>query len=102
MRPLAPGDYVLATKYHDGDPCDHFFVGFYRGKLGDRYLVEDLGGRLARATGFRRCQRIGDRVGRALCLAMPLIGDRPGKSVWWWRRHVAALEGLAALGERKG
>ena len=28
-RQLAQGDYVLATKYRDGDPCDHFVVGFF-------------------------------------------------------------------------
>lgn len=96
-RPLVRGDYVLATKFFDGDPCDHFFVGFFREMLcGDRYLVEDGNGRLARASGFRRCERISERVGRALVAAMPFIGDRPGRSVWWWRRNLKALERIAA------
>ena len=33
MKPLVRGDYVLATKYADGDPRDHFCVGFLRETL---------------------------------------------------------------------
>lgn len=98
-KPLVCGDYVLATKYTDGDPCDHFYVGFFRGMLRDRYLVDDGNGRLARANGFRRCERISQRVGTALCAAMPIIGNVPGRSVWWWRRHVKAMEALVAGNE---
>jgi hypothetical protein len=93
-RPLVPGDYVLATKYSDGDPCDHFYVGFFKGMLGARYLVADGNGQIARANGFRRCERISKRVGDALCAAMPFIGDHPGRSVWWWCRHIGQLERL--------
>jgi hypothetical protein len=96
MKPLVRGDYVLATKYADGDPCDHFHVGFFREMLGDRFLVDDGKGQLARANGFRRCERISARVGHALCAAMPIIGDRSGKSVWYWRHHVGALEQLVS------
>jgi len=97
MKRLVRGDYVLATKYDDGDPCDHFFVGFFREMLrGDRYLVEDDKGQLARANGFRRCERISRRVGAALCAAAPIFGDRPSKSVWWRRRHVKAMEQLVS------
>lgn len=91
---LKKGDYVLATKYSDGDPCDHFSIGFFRCKLDDRYLVEDDKGQLFRASGFRRCERISRRVGDALVAAIPLIGDIPGKSLWWWRRHIGELEKL--------
>jgi hypothetical protein len=101
-KPLVKGDYVLATKYPDGDPRDHFFVGFFVGMLvdkdgnvTDRYLVDDGKGQLARANGFRRCERISNRVGHALCLIMPHIGDIPGRSVWWWRQHVSAMEAMA-------
>ena len=107
MKPLIRGDYVLATKYADGDPCDHFYVGFFRemlvdryGKTTDRYLVDDGKGQLARANGFRRCERISQRVGTALCAAMPIIGDVRGKSVWYWRRHVRALEQLVSANAR--
>jgi hypothetical protein len=27
---------------------------------------------------------------------MPIIGDRQGKSVWWWRRRVKAMERLVS------
>ena len=100
MKPLVRGDYVLATKYDDGDPCDHFFVGFFREMSGDRYMVDDGKGQLARAGGFRRCERITARVGSALCAAMPIIGDIHGTSVWWWRRHVKALEQLVGKGKK--
>jgi len=91
--PLVPGDYVLATKYDDGDPCDHFCVGFFRGMLcGDRYMVEDDKGQLFRANGFRRCERIDDRTGAVICRAVPIIGDKRGKSLWWWASHIDELE----------
>jgi hypothetical protein len=93
-RTLVRGDYVLATKYKDGSPCDHFYVGFFREMLGCRYLVEDEKGKLVRANGFRRCERISNRVGHALVAAMQIISSNPWKSVWWWRRHVKALHAL--------
>ena len=62
--------------------------------MGDRYLVEDDKGQLARHNGFRRCEKISQRVGTALVSIMPIIGDVRGKSVWWWRRHVGAIERL--------
>ena len=93
-RVLVKGDYVLATKFSDGDPCDHFYVGFFREMLDDRYLVEDEKGELARRGGFRRCERISQEVGNALVSIMPIIGDKPGKSVWWWRRHVKYMRWL--------
>ena len=94
-RPLKSGDYVLATKYSDGDPCDHFCVGYFREMMGDRYLVQDANGQLFRAGGFRRCEKISQRVGNALAAIMPIIGDHSGHSVWHWRRHVKAMQQLA-------
>lgn len=96
------GDYVLATKWSDGDPCDHFCVGFFRMMLGERYLVEDSNGQLFRAGGFRRCERISRRVGTALVAIFPIIGDMPGKSLWWWRRNIKAMEQLAKDGKERG
>ncbi|MCK9615914.1 MAG: hypothetical protein M0R48_10590 [Candidatus Omnitrophica bacterium] len=91
---LDKGDYVLATKYSDGDPCDHFVVGFFREMLDDRYLVEDENGQLFRSNGFRRCEKISKRLGHAIVAAIPIIGDIPGRSIWFWRRNVKALENL--------
>ena len=98
---LVSGDYVLATKYSDGDPMDHFCVGFFRGMLVDcngkttnRFLVEDGDGQLFRASGFRRCERIQRRTGDILVAAFPFIGDQPGRSLWYWRRHLRELQEL--------
>jgi len=89
---IIPGDYVLATKFDDGDPCDRFAVGFFREMLSDNYLVEDKNGQLFSRNGFSRCEKICQRVGNTLVAAMPFIGDRQGKSLWWWRRHVGELD----------
>lgn len=78
------GEYVLATKYDDGDPCDHFFVGFVSEYTWhDRYIVVDNDGKSARANGFRRAEVITKEEGHALVAKFPEIGDRPGKSLWW-------------------
>jgi signal peptidase I len=105
---LHRGDYVLATKYSDGDPRDHFCVGFFRGMLvdwdgrvTDRYLVEDISGRLFRESGFRRCERIQRRTGDILVAAFPLIGNRPGRSLWYWRRHLRELQALVCQRARR-
>lgn len=88
-------DYVLATKYHDGDPCDQFAIGwFVRVNEAGRYLVCDNDGKLFRASGFRRCARISERVGKLLVKIAPIISDKPGYSLWHWRRHIKAMEAL--------
>ena len=93
-KKLVAGDYVLATKYSDGDPCDHFGVGFFIGMAGDRYLVEDNEGRLIRGSGFRRCERISQYIGNILVAAIPLIGDQQGRSLWYWRYHPGQLNAM--------
>ena len=79
---LAVGDYVLATKYADGDPCDHFAVGFISGMCYERYLVVDNDGNNQRASGFRRTEKITDEEGHVLVAMFPDIGDIPGPSLW--------------------
>jgi len=54
---LCKGDYVLATKYSDGDPLDHWAVGFYDGTtehMRPRHHVIDGDGQRFRVNGFRR------------------------------------------------
>jgi len=97
MKTLNVGDYVLATKYSDGDPCDHFCVGFFRGMLMNRFLVEDADGNLFRANGFRRCERINKQVGDAIISAMLVVGDKPGISLWYWRYHPKQLMSMIAI-----
>lgn len=88
------GDYVLATKYSDGDPCDHFVVGFLSGITHHkRFLVVDNDGKQFRANGFRRAELISDEEGAALVEMFPIIGDKPGKSLW---EHLADIRGRKA------
>ena len=94
MKRIVCGDYVLATKWSDGDPCDHFVVGFFREMLDNRYLVENAKGQLFRVGGFRRCERISTHVGNVLVAAMSMIGDVRGRSVWYWRYHPTQLAAL--------
>jgi len=94
--PLKEGDYVLATKYHDGDPGDHFCVGFYRGTLAefgkpDRHLVADNDGIPFRANGFRRVKKISARRGAWLVERMSDI-ETFSRSVWWWSRRPMGRE----------
>lgn len=62
------GDYVLATKYSDGDPGDNWALGFYTGSdsLGGtsvRHYVKDSAGNNIRGNGYRRVARIRKDVG---------------------------------------
>jgi hypothetical protein len=64
---MKKGDYVLATKYADGDPFDGYAVGWYDGTLAertDRHLVVGSDGAQYRRNGFRRVERITDELGR--------------------------------------
>ncbi len=61
------GNYVLATKYSDGDILDGWGVGFFDSMLpkygGDRYMVTDNDGSQLRGNGFRRCELISPEEG---------------------------------------
>jgi len=82
-RTCGIGDYVLATKYEDGDPCDHFVVGFVSGRLGDdRWMVKDGAGNNFRANGFRRVEVITEGEGHALVALFQGVSDKPGPSLW--------------------
>jgi hypothetical protein len=91
-RPIVRrGDYVLASKYKDGDPGDHFCVGFYAesydhfGEI--RHLVTDKEGKNFRANGFRRVARIGRNRGAWMVTHFPLIESMVARySVWHWYR----------------
>lgn len=80
---LEVGDYVVATKYHDGDPGDHFAVGFIAAAVGlpDRHLVVDSVGQPFRANGFRRARRITAETGATLVAMISAI-ESGGRSVW--------------------
>ena len=99
------GDYVVATKYRDGDPGDQFCIGFhdysYQNGSSTWHMVVDSFGNQFRHNGFRRVARIGSKRGawvvRNLC-RIEELQDR--FSVWhWWRapwRELDAVERTAA------
>lgn len=90
--PLEVGDYVLATKWNDGSPCDHFCIGFLAGYTWhNRYDILDNSGKLFRGNGFRRAERITAEEGKALLRIFPEIANKPGRSLWW---HLASLREL--------
>lgn len=90
MRKLKPGDYVLATKYFDGDPGDHFAVGLLdRIEIsinGTRYFIIDSNGNQFRANGFARCEKIQKARGKWLVDRFNEI-ERSSQSVWWWKKQ---------------
>lgn len=69
------GDYVLASKYDDGDPGDHYCVGFYAGNYDHfgqtRHLVNDADGKPFRANGFRRCELVSTDEGARMIASFP-------------------------------
>ncbi len=85
------GDYVLATKYVDGDPGDQFCVGFFYGwnnTSGEiRYFVIDEHGNQFRRNGFRRVAKIGMERGNWIVRNISFIEKMGYKySVWHWYR----------------
>lgn len=86
MSNLTKGDYVLATKYSDGDPMDHWCVGFYDGVTAPHYNpprfdVVDSNGRNFRGNGFRRIEKITEAEGRHM-LSKPYSRIDIGISIW--------------------
>lgn len=89
VQEIKHGDYVLATKYTDGDPKDHFCVGFFAGECGQyatpRYDIIDSDGKLFRGNGFRRVKKISKERGEFILRNAATI-EQGSKSVWWWAR----------------
>jgi len=90
------GDYVLATRWSDGDPCDPFFVGWVvdladwpRWQVGD-----DPAQKVGR--WYTRVEKITPEEGAALVAMVPEIGDVPGPSVW---ERLAEIRGQAAMSD---
>ena len=84
------GDYVLATKWRDGDPQDHWVVGFFDRMLReDRFIIVDSEGQPFRANGFRRVKKISAERG-AWLLGHAKEIETSGRSVWGWLRRPMA------------
>lgn len=107
MGPQMPkiGDYVLATKYDDGDPGDPWALGFYAGerymgtypnnmKVARRYLLNDSDGKSIRHAGFRRVARIRKDVGTWLLnvAAKQLEASPPGTVNLWTMLTPSAFD----------
>jgi hypothetical protein len=94
-------DYVLATKYSDGDPCDHFCVGVVKRIMEEyspeRYDIADALGKSFRGNGFRKVKKITQGEGEELAKIFPEISDQPGRSLWW---HLAEIKKNPRSGER--
>lgn len=75
------GEYVLATKFSDGDPQDQWCVGFYNRKLMERNLVIDNAGKNFRANGFRKIMRITQAEGKYLVDHIKDI-EESGNGLW--------------------
>lgn len=63
---IKEGDYVLATKFSDGDAADPWAIGFDTGRSGDRHFVKDSDGKQIRISGFRCVKKISDNLGNWL------------------------------------
>jgi len=90
MPLLCAGDYVLATKYSDGDPHDQWCVGFYHSTLdygegSERYQVIDGEGKQFRGNGFRRIKKISRERGEFILKNTQNI-QSGSRSLWWWAR----------------
>lgn len=79
------GDYVLATKHRDGDPQDHWAVGFYDREQDGRHYVVDGNGQQMRGNGFRRVAKISAERGAWLLRNARDI-ELSGRNVWGWKR----------------
>ena len=79
------GDYVLATKFNDGDPGDNWAVGFYDREENGRHFVTDNNGNQIRASGYRRVGRITTEYGNWLLgVAAKVLEQSPPGSVTLW------------------
>lgn len=91
------GDYVLATKYADGDPGDAWGVGYYAGSLDHfgetRHLIIDNDGKQIRRGGFRRVGHITAEYGNwLLSVSEQLESSPPGTVNLWGMMGVRAAE----------
>ena len=95
------GDYVVATKWSDGDLGDQYCVGFYDKAIldGDRHLVLDAPeGNQFRNNGFRRVQKITHDQGVFIIKAFQKFDDRkcvpPDVETWNIWSIVAESTGI--------
>lgn len=81
---VVKGDYVLATKFSDGDPGDAWAVGFYDRRDGDRHYVVDGDGQQIRGNGYRRVGLITHEFGAWLLANAAALESSPPCTVNLW------------------
>lgn len=92
------GDYVLATKFSDGDPGDAWALGLYAGQMLEytppRHDVVNSEGKSIRHNGFRRVARVRKDVGAWLLnvAAKQLEKSPPGTVNLWTMLTPAAFD----------
>ena len=99
MKPIIKGEYVLATKYSDGDPRDHWAVGFFDRTEGDRHFIVGNDGQQLRANGFRRIGHITPEKGAWLLKNSRDI-EMFGRSVWGFARRSCRTFPISHARER--
>lgn len=89
-EPLYRGAYVLACKYPDADPNDHWAVGFIKGMVKKgRYDVTDGCGTSMRGNGFREARLI-TRTRGGLILALT-----KGDFYRWYPKNIWTLANMS-------
>lgn len=87
------GDYVLATKYSDGDSGDQWCVGTLERVLDEydppRFQVVDGDGNPFRHNGFRRVRGASRRMGERFVKNIPNI-EASRSSIWALHRMTWA------------
>jgi len=81
------GDYVLATKWSDGNPGDPWGVGFYDGEGDGRLFVVDSNRKQIRLNGYRAAARIPKKLGQwllenAAALEAGALGSGAQLNLW--------------------
>ena len=91
---ITKGEYVLATKWSDGDPGDHWGVGFYDRLENGRHYIVDSSGKQIRGNGFRRVGRITAGVGRWLLSAAKSLEASPPGTINLWTMLTKRAHGI--------
>ena len=85
-KSLEKGDYVLATKWYDGDPGDAWAIGFYDCELRGRHYVLNGAGEQIRHNGYRAAGCITREVGEWLInVAAKQLEQSPPGTVNLWK-----------------
>lgn len=92
---IEKGQYVLATKWNDGDPGDNWAVGYYDREENGRHFVVDGDGNNIRAGGYRRVGKISPEYGNWLLgQAAKVLEKSPPGTVNLWTMATPRAFGI--------